>query len=121
MNSLNERSFDPSRQVSSYPVTDRITDLQYRQPTPNIDYVSPNRYTVPGNKRQHVIDINITIGPSGRVSQTFAGTNNSRLISPLRSSTTFDNVHVVDLDFRSQDGTALISTDGFQRVTTSKN
>ncbi len=116
MNSLHERSFDPDRQVSSYPVTDHNTALQYRQPTPNTDYASSNRYTVPGNKRQHVIDINITIGPSSRVSQTSAGTNNSGLITPFRSSTKFDNVHVVDLDFRASDGTALISTDGFQRV-----
>ncbi|CAF0998555.1 unnamed protein product [Adineta steineri] len=71
------------------------------------------RHTIPGsNGRSIILDISISIGAGGRASQANVTTNNTRSISPMRSTALFHNVRTVDLDLRAPEHTAKISTDG---------
>ena len=98
---LHERGRDPSSQLAVLSQGNVLapTQLAHRD-----DTVNP--------RRSRVIDIHITINPNGRTSQTLVGSNNSTL---LRSTAKFDNVHVVNLDFRPSDHTLQVGTDGYKK------
>jgi hypothetical protein len=70
------------------------------------------------SQRTCVIEINIFLGPGGRLSQLPTTSNRaspSAAASPIRSSTTIDNVHLIDIDLRLPKHTAYIKTDGLER------
>ncbi|CAF0886503.1 unnamed protein product [Adineta steineri] len=94
-----DRRNNPVAQVQHVPTTNNTSNTV--------------RHTIPGsNGRSIILDISISIGSGGRASQANVTTNNTRSISPMRSTALFDNVRTVDLDLRAPEHTAKISTDG---------
>ena len=90
-----------------------------RQPVPLTGASTPRAVaTSSSNYRTCMIEINISLGAGGRVSQLSATSNTanaSATSTPLRTATTIDNVHVIDIDLRLPKNTAYIKTDGNER------
>ncbi|UJR26778.1 hypothetical protein I4U23_008092 [Adineta vaga] len=100
-------------------VAERRSEIQPSQRALSTNYTSPPiRQTIPINGRGCVVDINITISTGGRVPRTAVNTSNDTFRSPSRpttTTTTFDNVHYIDLDLHAPPNTATFSTDGNAR------
>ncbi|CAF1283531.1 unnamed protein product [Adineta steineri] len=94
----------------------RNNEYARRIPTAHIN-VDTSRRPADGNARTCVMEINIAVSMGGdRNSQTALITSNNSSRQPIvRSTATIDDVRYIDLDFRSPQNTARLSTDGMIR------
>ena len=87
-------------------------------PTTNI-YVDPTRRPHHGNARTCVMEINISVNLGGKSS--IRESTLATRPTPVRSTTTIQDVHHIDLDFRAPEHVAHLSTDGLIQHPTLEN
>lgn len=98
--------------------SDRNNSVQYARRVPTADvFVDPIRRPHHGNARTCVMEINIAVSLGNDRSSREPFVTSSVTSKPpvIRSTATLEDVHYVDLNFRSPENVAQLSTDGLIR------